>query len=386
MMQMHNHAPHPDPLGPYTLDALLEGAAHLQPQARALRDSTGASLTFAQVAQQVQALAAHFRLCGLEPGQTVLLTGGAHSAIVTALLAGIRAGLDVALAPPNIRADQLAVLALRLQAAAIIGGAPYGGFSPLDTALAAAALADSIRLVGSLAGGDTDGAVDFSAGTLGLQPGIVPADAPAHPARIITLLQDGKAFHPVAHQQRTLVAGALDLVARARLSASTPLLSTIAPLTYAGLAAGPLAMLVCGAALDLHGPFDSARLLAQVAAQPQVQFVVPAALLAAIERSGMLGPDRLGGLVILSRWNKDAADFSPPQAVTSSVPVVDLHAFAENALVAEPRGADGRARAILDPPHSINIGGILMLATGASNDANDALGFFGAAVTKDDDA
>ena len=100
----------------------------------------------------------------------------------------------------------------------------------------------------------------------------------------------------------------------------------------------------------------------------------------------MLGPDRLGGLVVLSRWHKDAADFSPPQAVTSSVPVVDLHAFAENALVAEPRGADGRARAILDPPHSINIGGILMLATGASNDANDALGFFGAAVTKDDDA
>ena len=377
------HAPHPDPLAPYTLDALLDGAAQLRPDAAALVDDASQSLTFAALAEEVETLAAHLIHIGLVANDTMLVLGSAQSRIVTALLAGMRAQIHVALVPVNIRAEQLTMLALRLNASAILCADAYDGFAPVDTAFAAAALAGCVRVVATLGAQAHDGAVDLAPQALSR---LAPLARPATPARIITLQRRDATLQPVFHQQRTLVAGSLDLIARAHLTAATPLISTIAPLTYAGLAAGPLAMLLCGATLALHGPFDSARLTSQLADCPNARLLVPAALLPGLERSGILRSGALGGLFALSRWQKDAADFSPPQAVASTIPIVDLHAFAENALVAEPRGSDGRARAILDPPHSIDISGILMLATGASTDANDALGFFGAAVTRDEDS
>ena len=376
------HAPHPDPLAPFTLDALLQGAAKVRPDAVALVDDSGQSLTFAGLAAEVETLAAHLAEMGLLPDETVIVLGSAQSCVVTALLAVLRAQVHVALVPPNIRPEQLTLLALRLNASAILCADAYDGLAAANTAFAAAAGAERVRIVATLGADRHDGAVDLSPSALMRLP---PRIRPPHPARIITLQRHDGAVHPVFHQQRTLVAGSLDLIARAHLTAATPVISTVAPLTYAGLAAGPLAMLLCGAALVLHGPFSSSRLMDQIANHPNARLLVPAALLAGLERSGVLRSGALGGLLALSRWQKDAADFSPPQAVASANPIVDVHAFAENALVAEPRGSDGRARAILDPPHSIDISGILMLATGASADANDALGFFGAAVTRDED-
>lgn len=376
------HAPHPDPLAPYTLDALLQGAAKLRPHAVALVDGAGQSWTFTALAQDVETLAAHLAQIGLMSDETVIVLGSAQSCVVTALLAGLMAQVHVALVPPNIPPGQLTQLALQLNASAILCADAYDGMAGADAAFEAAARAECVRIVATLGADRHDGAVDLAPSAL---KRLTLGTRPPNPARIITLRRHEGAVHPVFHQQRTLVAGSLDLIARAHLTAATPVISTVAPLTYAGLAAGPLAMLLCGATLVLHGPFSSSRLMEQIADYPNARLLVPAALLAGLERSNVLRNGALGGLLALSRWQKDAADFSPPRAVASANPIVDLHAFAESALVAEPRGSDGRARAILDPPHSIDISGILMLATGASADANDALGFFGAAVTRDED-
>ena len=156
------HAPHPDPLAPYTLDALLEGAAQMRPDAAALVDDFSQSLTFAALAEEVETLAAHLIHIGLLPDDTVIVLGSAQSRIVAALLAGARAQIHVALAPVNIRAEQLTMLALRLNASAILCADAYNGFAPVDTAFAAAALAAGVRVVATLGAEAHDGAVDLA--------------------------------------------------------------------------------------------------------------------------------------------------------------------------------------------------------------------------------
>ena len=368
-----------DPLAAYTLDTLLAGAARLRPQGLALRDADGASLTFAALHGHATRLAARLKQTGLEPGETLLVLGGNRISSLIALMAGVCAGLDVAMLSPGLRADRLAMLANRTRAAVLVCGEPFGGVDLLDKGFMAAALTETVRLVGTLGSGNAD-AVDFSAGALAgdIAP-VLPA--PAHLSDILTLTPDGM----TRHSQRKLVAGTLDLIARARFRAAQPLLATLGPSTYAGLASGLLAGLLCGASVTLHGIFDAARLLAQLEDMPQAQLVVPAELLPALARAGILQHGPLAGLLAVSRWQTNAGDFAPPASLPNSVPLVDLHAFGEMALLAEARGADGRARALLEPPHDIEVGADVICAVDADNDTADGLRFFGAAVSVPED-
>ena len=105
----------------------------------------------------------------------------------------------------------------------------------------------------------------------------------------------------VVHRQQTLVAAALDLVTRARIGMRLPIVATIAPVTFAGLVAGPVAALLAGAPLLLHGPFAAAGFTALLERAGPAHLVAPAAMLPALRRAGLLDAETLASLILVSR-------------------------------------------------------------------------------------
>ena len=362
-----------NPLAPYTLESLLEGAARMRPDAVALGGD--AALTFAKLAQRVAALAGRLAVVGLAPGETVLVLAAPRTQTVVAVLAASRLGLAAALAPLDAPPAAVALMAGRINAVAILAGGPYGTVQPVETAFLAASLSNSIRLIGLFEGDAGDGAVD-------LTPAACDGDSPAphavKPAQIITFERAARHFTAVRHRPATLVAAGLDLITRCGLSVATPIVSTIAPASLAGLVAGPLAMLLCGAALHFHGPFDSTVLRRQLAACDPGHLLAPERTAAYFAASRLIEGHRL---LLLSRWDAAGADFSPPHALDANCPVTDLHAFGERALLASPRDAAGRPCAILDTPHLIEIGGETIVALAGEDSGDEGLVLSGAAVT-----
>ena len=371
----------PDPLRGLRLDSLLEGAARLRPQAMAICEAgDGRRLSYDELAQDVRRFAARMVATGLKPGETILLLSGYRASGLVALMAGVAAGINVVLAPADIRPDRLALLAGQTGAALLLCGDNFGGMDLLGKGFAAAAMMDTIRIVGSLDSAMED-AADFSPAALGEEA--APAlPAPTHAAHIITtVLRDGR-MQPVRHLQATLVAAALDVVARAGLSASQPILSTIAPNSLAGLVAGPFAALMSGATLHMHGLFDARILMNQIAQNPGARLAVPATLLRNLAHAGLLQPGALGGIMALSRWQDNGSDFAPLPPVASAIELTDLHGFGELALVAEKRGLDGTAGKLFEQPHLIEIDGQSILAVDARETGGNRRRFYGAAVTQ----
>ncbi len=78
-------------LTPYSLDTLVTGAARLRPDGLAFADRLG-PWPFGIVAAQVSALARILADCGLQPGERILIVGGAEVSVVTAAIAALRGG------------------------------------------------------------------------------------------------------------------------------------------------------------------------------------------------------------------------------------------------------------------------------------------------------
>ncbi len=231
-------------LTPYSLDTLVTGAARLRPDGLAFADRLG-PWPFGIVAAQVSALARILADCGLQPGERILIVGGAEVSVVTAAIAALRGGFVPALAPIDLDAAALAAYGQAIDAAAIAGPTSYGDFASFETCLAAAAAMPSVRLVATLGPTEIDGAVDLSLGAMlkyaaqhpdfGLERGKPLPEPPP----VITY--DRNRARPVHHRQAALIAAGLDFVARARIGRVTPILSTLAPVSAAGFIAGPCA-------------------------------------------------------------------------------------------------------------------------------------------------
>ncbi|MFZ0730627.1 MAG: AMP-binding protein, partial [Methylovirgula sp.] len=91
---------------PYSLDTLVTGAARLRPETTALADRTRAC-SYAAFATDVAALARLLVDCGLQPGERLLILGGAEISLLTTLVAALRAGFEPALAPLNLGVAEL---------------------------------------------------------------------------------------------------------------------------------------------------------------------------------------------------------------------------------------------------------------------------------------
>lgn len=370
------------PLAPYTFDALLDGAARMRPNMLALGDiSETHALTFSQLERRVARLAAQLAATGLSAGDVALIVPTPEIVSLCALLAAARLGVHVVLAPLDISAPALALCIQTTRASIVLAPAQYGDASPIETAFKAAPLAHGLRLIAALSGPTPDGAVDLTP-----QSDAPPEAAPKYagpPSQIVTLERQERALIPIVHQPATLVAAAMAFVARSGIGLTQPLISTLPPATFAGIACGPLAMLLSGATLHYNGPFDSAMLRLQLALSERAFLIAPAKAARHFADAGLLQRDgRLAALQLVSRWRPDGGDFAPPHPLGGETAIVDLHAFGERTLVSEPRDADGRPRAILEAAHEIAIGGESLVAIEAQTGGRDGIAFSGHAVTE----
>lgn len=363
---------------PYSLDTLLMGAARLRPETTALADRARAC-SYAALAAHVAGLTRLLSDCGLQPGERLLLFGGAEISLVTALVAALRGGFEPALAPLDLGAAELAAYARAIDAAALIGPSEYGDLKFADACFEVAAAVQSIRLVATLGPGEIDGAVDLRHAAVsryvaahpdnGLERG-KPAPAPA---RIMTL--DRRRATPVAHEQATLMAASFDFGARAEIGRETPVLSTLPPTSFAGLVAGPFAALLSGATLHLHGPFAAKEFLECRARVGHSHLVVPAAIAADLAGAGIL--EGLASTVLVSRVAAQDG-FAPPPPFACPCRLIDLYAIDESTAVTEPRHGERAVPPALEP-HYVGFDEARVLTV--ERTADQALGFRGAAVT-----
>ena len=363
-----------DPLAAFTLETLTRGSARLRPDRTAMTDSTGADFSFAQLDAAADASAARLELYGFEPGETLVVAGGASVSTIVALLAGLRAGLDVALAPLHAEPAQLAAFAAAVGGRAIAAPTAYGDFAPLDAIFDAAAQAPDIRMVCSLGPEPGDGCVELISG--GVPPARARQPALARAPRIATFGPLGAVFY---HRQRTLIAAALDLAARVPAGIGAPIVTTIAPGSFAGLVAGPFLSLLTGAKLHCHGPFEAARFIDAIAACAPAHVVAPGALAGALAEGGLITRSRIASLMLLDR-SGEARGALAPLGDASGVALIDLHAFSEHALIAETRGADGRPLPAAREPHIIHLDGLDIVAA-KRREGPGPLAFEGEAVS-----
>ncbi len=371
-----------DPFAHFGLDTLLSGAARLRPDTLALADRDEA-LTYSAFASRATALGHLFAEHGLRRGERVMLIGGASTAIVVALIAAIRAGLEPALAPIDLTPEELSAYARAIDAAALIGTTNYGAFTPDDHYFMAAASAESVRLVATLGPGELDGAVDLSIEAIkhhstsafytGLERGKLFSTASA---KIFTLRRDEN-FGPIMHRQSTLIAAGFDFVARAKIGRDTSILSTLPPIRFASLVAGPIATLLSGAALHMDGPFESEAFLKACDRAGRAHLIAPS----------MFGPDfiragvtkNLASLTLVSNL-KTGATPALLQPLAADCPIVDLYAVEEMALIAEERRG-GLAQPPAREAHYIGFENAKILAVRSAINASGGLIFSGAAVT-----
>jgi len=371
-----------DPFASFSLDTLVSGAARLRPDTIALVDSR-AELTYRAFAARAAALARLLAEHGLKHGERVLLAGGAEASLVVAAVAALRAGLEPVFAPLDLEAGQLAAYAKVTDAAALLATTRYGPYCPTDVHFAAIASAASIRLVATLGPGELDGGVDLGPEAIaqfsrdnpdeGLDRG---KQLQASPGRIITLERCDGSLKPIFHRQATLIVAALDFVARARLDRDTPVISTLPPMSFAGLVAGPVAALLAGAALHLHGPFDTTRFLDMLDRVRPAQLVAPHA--AAENFVDPAIARQLASLILVSRLKMtDPAPILP--ACACPCPLLDLYAIDERATIAEQR-VNGEAR-WPTKPHYISFDNARILVIEAKSDG-DTMSLEGAGVTR----
>ena len=368
-----------DQFASFELDALVRGVVRLRADRVAIGDSTQGDaepLSFAEFDRRISALAGLWLDLGLKPGECILVAGGAVATSVIALIAALRAGLDIAFAPLHLSTEKMLDFANDTEAVALAAEATYGGLAPAEELLGVAAQAPLVRLVCSLGPGHVDGAVAADPAQLAVsdRPG---AATRTGEARILTRAPDGEV---VVHRQQTVVAAALDLVTRARIGMRLPIITTIAPVTFAGLAAGPVAALLAGAPLLLHGPFASAGFTALLERAGPAHLVVPAAMLPALQRANLLDAETLASLILVTRRDDssepaagdlpgDLADdpahaSADAKCANKPPPIVDLFAIGETAAVPEVRGHDGNRAPVLAEPHYISLNDRRILAVG----------------------
>ncbi|MBI3274883.1 MAG: AMP-dependent synthetase, partial [Methylocystis sp.] len=295
----------------FGFDALVAGAARLRPDRVALRDSSGADLTHAALERRIGAFRRRLRDLELRPFARVIVLCAADADALVALTGVIASGLEPVLAPLHLSSRALIEGARATGAVALMAPLAFGGLDFTEKLLAVAAGAPSIRRLATLGPKTIDGAVDFSAAALEAN---ASTSAPSPPTlareRVNVGALDG-AGGAAFLTQSALLAQGLDLVRRARIVASTPIVSLASPGTIAGLAAGPLAALLAGAPLHFLAPFDAAQFLAHLDAIGRACLVAPKTMLADLQRAGLLTSGALLSCFALSRRGAEDGEAAP---------------------------------------------------------------------------
>jgi acyl-CoA synthetase (AMP-forming)/AMP-acid ligase II len=313
------------PISAFSLDALTAGAAKLRPERLALSEAgsgtTARALTYREFDAQVRAVAQHLVELGLAPGERILIVAGARTACVVATLAALAAGLEPLLVPVGIEGARLGEIAISAGCAAIAGPTAYGALHLEEALFEAAASSEMVRFLATLGPAQADGAIDLAPERLRPSETQLPGLADAR-ARIGTLNGQGE---PLFHEQSALIAAALDLVGKAEIAASSQILSTLSPASFASLVSGPVASLLSGAPLALFGPFEAATFVALVDQLAPCHCVCPATILPDLQRAGLLRNDVLASIIGVRRGGA-------PVHLEGDCPLIDVQALGESGI------------------------------------------------------
>ncbi|MET0277484.1 MAG: class I adenylate-forming enzyme family protein [Pseudorhodoplanes sp.] len=326
-----------------TLDVLFRASAAKTPNALALIDPpdieavTGKApqnLTFAQADERIGALARLLREIGIPEGGTVAIQLPNNADSVIALLAVARAGLVPALLPLLWRRAECAAALSRAHAKAILCCGSVGDFDHGQLALEIAAEVFPIRAVCGFGPGLADGIVPIEIATASIASAGAPDFFPDTAA--ITFDTDADGPLPVEREAVKLLATGLLIGRLAGITRGARLLSTIPISSYAGMSAALIPWLVSGGTLAFHHPFSPDLLSRQIEASDIV--VVPDAVAARLSVGGKFG-SHLHSVISLCRSPERFA--SGPTWQQPELPLVDVAAFGEMALLAVQRPTDG---------------------------------------------
>ncbi|NDA47096.1 MAG: hypothetical protein EBY21_07430 [Alphaproteobacteria bacterium] len=353
-------------LSGFDLDSLTMGAARLRPQTLALHDLTQQNdlmFRFVELNHHVDSLAWQWSMLGLPVGARVLISMRASSLSIIGLLGALRAGLDVVLAPLHANAGALAALARQTGALALASEPSHDRLNLIETLFAAAALASDVRLVCSLGAELIDDAVCLDPWLAREDTGTPLTPYGRQRPQILTQDRNGQ-IH--AHDQAHLIAAALDLATRGKISGHGSVLSCLLPASFAGLVAGPILSLLTGAPLMLIPSFSTDVFARAFDAGERFHLIVPAAATLMMLEAGVIDSSRLISFMPVTPVNavEDDAHLSAPiLARHASLPIItDLYAMQDRALIAEPRGRDGKAKPPAESPHFLPLDGQSILA------------------------
>lgn len=371
------------PLAGYSLVSLLEGATQLRPAALALQgDEPGGALTLAALRLKVEAQAGRLFAIGLNPGDTAALIATPTNTTIVSLLAACRLGLNIVLLSPAMARLVRIETTGALGANAILSPDSFAGLDLADEVLASAMANETVRVIGMTQGEVPDGAI-------ALDGFAAPDEAPplpreprgVHMARLITFetTPQGRAM-PIVQEQATLIAAAMAFVNATNLGPGHRLVTSLPPASHAGLATGPVAMLLSGMTLHYMPVFSSAALIQTRPLLPPATLLLPERVVAALSADAEAAHG-WQAVLAMSRWSAEGLSYTPPHALTLAAPLCDLHAFGERAMVCVKRDAQGRACALPEAPQGFALNGASVTAIKIEETAAGALLLSGAAVS-----
>jgi acyl-CoA synthetase (AMP-forming)/AMP-acid ligase II len=343
-----------------TLDSLFKRVLARQPDALALVDplnkqritgQTRKRLTYAQADRAISAIAAHFIESGL-PANSVLAVQLPNTVeFALTVLAAHRCGLVVAPMPLLWRHAELTAALNRTAARAIVTTSRIDGVLYADFAMNAAAEAFSIRHVCGFGDDLPEGMASLDQAVLRESPTTRAVIQDGRKASLISFDVTADGFRPVPRAHFALIASGLAMSLESDVPQGATIMSTFAPMSFAGLASSLAVWLLTGGTLVLHHPFDEDVLQTQINDDACDTLIVPAPLalrLAELDLDASMPSLRN----VIGMWRA-------PEQVASSAPwiaqratLTDVYLFGEAGLFGAHRTAeDGSPAPIRPGPH-----------------------------------
>lgn len=339
--------------GDLALDELFLATARKAPERTALidppnrhafTDGTSRRLSFAEAAAAMEALAGRFASLGLSEDDVVAVQLPNTLEAYLVLLALMRARLIACPLPTLWREYDLNLALSQVAPRALITALRIDGHAHAEMMRFVAGDNLSVRHVLAFGAEVPDGVVSLDAALAGDAASGVPLPrrrtrAADHVATICFEAIGRTAPRPVPRSHNQLVAAAQQHMAAADITGADVILTPYPPTGLLPLAAAFGPLVLAGATLALHQPFD-AQLLEQSLVDHRPSYtILPPGLIAALSAAGTLSSGRAKLKRIGCAWPAAYLAHAEafPAAQAGGVPLIDLYTFGETATLALPR-------------------------------------------------
>jgi acyl-CoA synthetase (AMP-forming)/AMP-acid ligase II len=354
---------------------LFASSCHLNAHATAFGEAPFSAiaparrLTYLQANEAADRLAIALGGLALQPGATVAICLGATIEAPLALIGTLRAGFVPCLLPPTLSRSEAAHVLRSIAVDAVIAAGAVGPMRPAEV-MRAAAVENGPRYILGFGARLPAGVVPLDETLMDAPEARVVRAEPLDPGRplgLVTLERTRGSLALYRHDQESLVAAALGLVLRAGVGAGDRVLSTLSPMSLAGIVTGLVPVLLTGGALFGLGLFESATLMRMLGEDAAgAHLVVPSVLETPLREAGILGGTTVASTVIVhrppARFDRAAA------AGLLQSPIVDVLALGERGSLAARRGQDGRPTVALGEIRIPDDDGPLVISARAGED------------------